>query len=57
MSEGDGILIETILRLEEDYLKAEEDDSNSCGPEDRGNSPKRQVFMQVIYRNCQNLKS
>ena len=41
MSEGDGILIENILKLEEDCLKAEEDDCNSCDPEDRETSPKR----------------
>ena len=48
MSEGDGILIETILKLEEDCLNAEEDER-----EDRENSPKRQVFIPVIDRKCQ----
>ena len=51
MSEGDGILIETILKLEEDCLNAEEDER-----EDRENSPKRQVFMPDINRKCQKSK-
>ena len=41
MSEGDSILIETLLRLEGDCLKLEENEDNSFESEDRENSPKR----------------
>ena len=41
MSEGDRILIETILRLEEDCLKFNEDEENLPVSEERENSPQR----------------
>ena len=41
MSEGDRILIETILKLEEDCLKFEEDEENSAESEEKENSAPR----------------
>ena len=47
MSEGDSILIETLLRLEEDCLKLEEDEDDSFESEDRENSPKRSLSSSI----------
>ena len=47
MSEGDSILIETLLKLEEDCLKFEEDEDNSFESEDRENSSKRSFSSNI----------
>ena len=41
MSEGDRILIETILKLEEQYSKFDDDAGNGNSFDDQENSPKR----------------